>query len=73
MLGNIDCRLRQAKGKPHDLFGGLSVILVGHLAQLPPVLATPIYGSSTKLYATAGLIAYRYIELWYILFIYKRL
>ena len=36
MLGWIDCRLRQAKGISAP-FGGVSVLLVGDPAQLPPV------------------------------------
>uniref|UniRef100_A0A8D9E244 ATP-dependent DNA helicase n=1 Tax=Cacopsylla melanoneura TaxID=428564 RepID=A0A8D9E244_9HEMI len=38
----VDTRLRQIMGK-NQSFGGVSVILVGDLNQLPPVLDTPIY------------------------------
>lgn len=59
ILGKIDCRLREATGNDQQLFGGLSVILVGDLAQLPPVLATPVYRISSKDYAPEGFAAYR--------------
>ena len=40
-LGWIDCRLRQANGLRDKVFGGYSVILVGDIAQLPPVSDKP--------------------------------
>lgn len=43
MLGWIDRRLRQASGLLDEIFGGFSVILVGDLAQLPPVSDKPLY------------------------------
>ena len=42
MLGWIDRRCRQATGKTDEVFGGLSIILVGDHAQLPPVADKPI-------------------------------
>ncbi|XP_057815498.2 uncharacterized protein LOC131029117 [Cryptomeria japonica] len=46
LLLKIDNRLRQAfPNKQHDNFGGVSMILVGDLAQLPPVMDKPIYAS----------------------------
>ncbi|XP_043477547.1 uncharacterized protein LOC122508333 [Leptopilina heterotoma] len=41
-LNRVDIRLRQIKGV-NDSFGGVSVILVGDLHQLPPVMDKPIY------------------------------
>ena len=44
LLQNIDKRLRQAFPKNEKLkFGGRSIILVGDLRQLAPVLDKPIY------------------------------
>jgi len=37
MFGYIDKRCRQATGVYNEFFGGLSLILVGDIAQLPPV------------------------------------
>ncbi|XP_057835128.1 uncharacterized protein LOC131045552 [Cryptomeria japonica] len=46
LLLKIDNRLRQAfPNKQHDNFGGVSMILVGDLAQLPPIMDKPIYAS----------------------------
>ncbi|XP_059076977.1 ATP-dependent DNA helicase PIF1-like [Cryptomeria japonica] len=46
LLLKIDNRLRQAfPNNQHDKFGGVSMILVGDLAQLPPVMDKPIYAS----------------------------
>ena len=45
MFGWIDSRCRQAAGAINKPFGGLSVILVGDIAQLPPVLDKPLYHS----------------------------
>lgn len=42
LLGRVDTRLRQIMGK-NDKFGGLSVIVVGDLSQLPPVMDSPLY------------------------------
>lgn len=47
-LGWIDSRCRQATGKAGEGFGGLSVILVGDIAQLPPVGDRPLYHSMPK-------------------------
>jgi len=43
MLSWIDSRCRQGKALEHLPFGGISVILVGDVAQLPPVLDKPLY------------------------------
>ena len=43
MLARIDLRMRQIAQKLDQYFGGLSVILTGDPAQLPPVCATCLY------------------------------
>ncbi|XP_037958820.1 uncharacterized protein LOC119688206 [Teleopsis dalmanni] len=43
LLQQIDARLRQITGLLQKDFGGLDVILIGDLRQLPPVKATPIF------------------------------
>lgn len=43
LLGWIHSRCRQLTGKAHKPFGGLSVILVGDIAQLTPVGDKPLY------------------------------
>ena len=48
MLGWIDSRCRQATGRTDTTFGGISVILVGDIAQLPPVGDKPVYHSLPK-------------------------
>ncbi|XP_057854335.2 ATP-dependent DNA helicase pfh1-like [Cryptomeria japonica] len=46
LLLKIDSCLRQAfPDSQHESFGGVSIILVGDLAQLPPVMDKPIYAS----------------------------
>ena len=59
MLGWIDSRCRQATGKKELLFGGISIILVGDIAQLPPVMDNVLYHSYPKNeMAIAGYVAY---------------
>ncbi|XP_044592819.1 ATP-dependent DNA helicase pfh1-like [Cotesia glomerata] len=43
LLSQIDSRLKQITGNFEVHFGGLDIILIGDLRQLPPVRATPIY------------------------------
>ncbi|CAD6220905.1 GSCOCG00011595001-RA-CDS [Cotesia congregata] len=43
LLSQIDSRLKQISGNFEVNFGGLDIILIGDLRQLPPVRATPIY------------------------------
>ena len=43
LLSQIDSRLKQITGNFNTNFGGLDIILIGDLRQLPPVRATPIY------------------------------
>ena len=44
----IDSRCRQATGKENKLFGDISIILVGDIAQLPPVGDKPLFHSMPK-------------------------
>ena len=44
-FGWINRRCRQATGKSDQLFGGISIILIGYPAQLPPVGDKPLYHS----------------------------
>ena len=48
LLSWIDSRCRQATGLANQSFGGLSVIVVGDIAQLPPVGDKPLYHSMPK-------------------------
>ncbi|GFV85408.1 ATP-dependent DNA helicase [Trichonephila clavipes] len=43
LLLKVDSRLKQITGNFHSNFGGLDIILIGELRQLPPVRSTPIY------------------------------
>ncbi|XP_049302993.1 ATP-dependent DNA helicase PIF1-like [Bactrocera dorsalis] len=43
LLSQIDARLKQITGNFQDNFGGMDIIFIGDLRQLPPVRATPIY------------------------------
>ncbi|XP_065061670.1 LOW QUALITY PROTEIN: uncharacterized protein LOC135688681 [Rhopilema esculentum] len=43
MFGWISKRLKQATGNNEKPFGGISIILVGDIAQLPPVIDKPLY------------------------------
>lgn len=43
MLEQIDQRLKQITGNFKTNLGGLDIILIGDLQQLPPVMGTPIY------------------------------
>lgn len=45
LLSQIDARLKQITGNFQSNFGGLDIVLIGDLRQLPPVRATPIYKS----------------------------
>ena len=48
MLGWVDKRCRQATGFTDKILSGLSVILCGDPAQLPPVADKPLYHKKTK-------------------------
>ena len=48
LFGWIDCRCRPATGLANQAFGGLSVILVGDIAQLSPVGDKPLFHSLPK-------------------------
>ena len=43
LLGWIDNCCRQATGQTDMTFGGISIILVGDIAQLPPVVDKPLF------------------------------
>ena len=63
MLGHIDARLRQAKGKPNLPFGGVHVTIVVDNGQLPPVNDKPKFDLdsgrwSTSSHAAAGAALY---------------
>ena len=47
MFAWVDKRLRQATGKLDQPLGGISVILFGDFAQLPPVGDVPLYASAS--------------------------
>ena len=47
-LAWVDKRLRQATGKLNEPLGGISVMLLGDFAQLPPFGDKPIYASPSK-------------------------
>ncbi|KAK2575621.1 hypothetical protein KPH14_011884 [Odynerus spinipes] len=48
LLSHIDARLKQITGKYDVEFGGIDIILIGDLRQLPPVRATPIYNQTKQ-------------------------
>lgn len=48
LLEQIDTRLKHITGLFTKYFGGLDVILIGDLRQLPPVKATPIFKEINK-------------------------
>ena len=65
IFGWIDERLRQATGKLHLPFGGLSICLVGDMLQLPPVLDRPLWNDSRdnlKDHQLNGLLMYGLFE-----------
>ena len=43
LLGWIDKRCRQATGQQDEVFGNVSIIVIGDPAQLPPVADRPLY------------------------------
>ena len=63
MLGKIESRLQQAKSN-NNVFGGISLILIGDPAQLLPVCATSLYDKQLKtLLKVAGHEAYKKFEI----------
>ena len=57
LLGWIDSRCRQATGRTDTTFGGISVILVGDIAQLLPVGDKPLYHSLPKTNARSSAVS----------------
>ena len=52
MLLEIHRRLQQIKGVSYDVsFGGISILAVGDLYQLPPVMQPPLFSIVTDSYA----------------------
>ena len=47
MLSWLDNRLRAGTGFQDTPFGGMSIILLGDLGQLPPVADRPLYASGS--------------------------
>ena len=63
MLGWIDRRCRQGTGRFDLPFGGISVILVGDIAQLPPVLEKVLYHKKpNEENETTGFFIYRLFD-----------
>ena len=63
MFGKIDRRLRQAKNND-QLFGGISVILIGDPGQLLPVGQSPLYDTRLKdNISQTGFIAYQQFKI----------
>ena len=61
MLFEIHKRLQQIKGTPPDvMFGGVSILAVGDLYQLPPVCQPPLFDVVRDAYASL----YRSVSLW---------
>jgi hypothetical protein len=60
MLGKIDSRLRQAKNR-NELFGGISIMLIGDPGQLPPVGGSTLFENKelTNTLAISGYLAYK--------------
>lgn len=48
LLGWIDSHCRQATGRTDTTFDGISILLVGDIAQLPPTGDKPLYHSLSK-------------------------
>lgn len=52
LLEQIDITLRQTRKKWHQAFGGVQVLLIGDMYQLPPVVQPDEWGLLSKLYAS---------------------
>ena len=62
-MGWIDRRCRQATGSQQLLFGGISIILIGDPAQLPPVGDKPLYHSKpSSAIGEQGYVAYQMFD-----------
>lgn len=62
VLGKLDLRCRSAKANNRP-FGGMHLILLGDLKQLPPVLDRPLYGNGfDNAYSITGQFLYRQID-----------
>lgn len=62
-LFQIDQRLRQATGQKDQLFGGISLIMMGDYAQLPPVCDKALYEEiEPNSFGAKGKIAYSFFR-----------
>lgn len=64
LFKKIDIRLREAKMKMNEKFGGMFLLLLGDIKQLPPIKDRPFYGTgyNNLQHVEAGQQLYRSIE-----------
>ncbi|KAL2462147.1 ATP-dependent DNA helicase [Abeliophyllum distichum] len=61
MLANVDLRCRDIFAT-NESFGGVSIILVGDMRQLPPVFDSPLYSNKGSYMQQCGTLAYSVFE-----------